>query len=146
MTTGKKHPRRLARESVLQALYALELTQDNPEKVIRDILSRYDFNEETETFVQDLYWKTVHNGSWIDEKITRHLENWNFDRVARLDRLILRLAISELYFIEDVPPKVSITEAIEIAREYSTEESPGFVNGILDAVYKEMSDRDTTQT
>ncbi len=146
MTVGNKHPRRQARESVLQALYALELTRDNPEKVIQDILSRYDFNEDTRTFVQDLYWKTVHNGSWIDEKITRHLENWNFDRVARLDRLILRLAISELYFIEDVPPKVSITEAIEIARGYSTEESPGFVNGILDAVYKEMTDRDTTQT
>jgi N utilization substance protein B len=56
-----------------------------------------------------------------------------------LDRLLLVEAMSEIYFIEDVPPKVSISEAIEIAKQYSTEESPGFVNGVLDNVYKSMA-------
>jgi N utilization substance protein B len=139
VTTGKKHPRRKAREYVLQALYASELSQDPREKVLRDIIERYDADVDTAAFVRNLYWETVRHEPWVDQTITRHLENWDFDRVARLDRLILRMAISELYFIDDVPPKVSIAEAIEIAREYSTEESPNFVNGILDAVYKEMT-------
>ena len=64
------------------------------------------------------------------------MNNWEFDRVALLDRLLLTLAISEINFIDDVPPKVSITEAIEIAKQYSTEESAGFVNGVLDNIYK----------
>jgi len=67
------------------------------------------------------------------------LNNWEFDRVALLDRLLLILAISEIYFIDDVPPKVSISEAIEIAKQYSTEESAGFVNGVLDNIYKAMA-------
>jgi N utilization substance protein B len=75
---------------------------------------------------------------WCEEEIKTRLNNWEFSRVAILDRLLLVEAISEIYFIEDVPPKVSISEAIEIAKEYSTEESSGFVNGVLDNVYKSM--------
>ena len=76
------------------------------------------------------------NKQWCEEQIKARLNNWEFDRVALLDRLLLILAISEINFIDDVPPKVSITEAIEIAKQYSTEESAGFVNGVLDNIYK----------
>ena len=140
MSTTNKHPRRIAREAVLQALFALELSQDDPEKVLEDILNRYDFNKKINQFVSNLFHNTLENQDWADQKIQKFLENWRFERVARLDRLILVMAICEIYTVESVPPKVSIAEAIEIAREFSTDESPGFVNGILDAVYRELNE------
>ena len=72
---------------------------------------------------------------WADELIKTHLQNWEFDRVAKVDRVLLRMGICEIYFIKEVPSKVSITEMVEIAKVYSTDESPSFINGILDAVY-----------
>ena len=79
----------------------------------------------------------MENKSWLDQVISRHRDNWEINRIALLDKLILQMAISELYFMDDIPPKVTLSEAIEIAKRYSTEESSSFVNGILDAVYKE---------
>ena len=79
----------------------------------------------------------MENKTWLEKVITQHLDNWEINRIALLDKLILQMAISELYFMDDVPPKVTLSEAIEIANKYSTEESSSFVNGILDAVYKE---------
>ncbi len=140
MTTTKKHPRRVAREAVLQALFALELSDDDSEKVLGDILERYNLDKKSNQFISDLYRNTLKSQDWAEEKIQKFLENWRFERVARLDRLILMMAICEIYTVESVPPKVSIAEAIEIAREYSTDESPGFINGILDAVYREMNE------
>ena len=74
----------------------------------------------------------------LEKTISRFLENWELRRVALLDNLILQMAVCELLFFDDVPPKVSISEAIEMAKKYSTDDSSGFVNGILDSVYKEM--------
>ena len=134
---SKKHPRRLGREGVFQGLYALEISSDPKEKVLADILSRYSFNKKIQVFISDLFYKTVENKSWLDQVISRHLDNWEINRIALLDKLVLQMAISELYFMDDIPPKVTLSEAIEIAKRYSTEESSSFVNGILDAVYKE---------
>ena len=135
---GRKiHPRRFGREGVFQGLYALEISSEPKGKVLADILNRYSFNKKIQTFISDLFYKTVENKAWLDEVITRHLDNWEINRIALLDKLILQMAISELYFMDDVPPKVTLSEAIEIAKRYSTEESSSFVNGILDAVYKE---------
>ena len=92
-----------------------------------------------EIFVKDLFYLSVKNKKWCEEKIIERLNNWEFERVALLDRLLLILAISEIFFIENVPPKVSISEAIEIAKQYSTEESSAFVNGVLDNIYKSVS-------
>jgi len=105
--------------------------------VLADILNRYSFNIKSQAFISDLFFKTVENKTWLEKVITQHLDNWEINRIALLDKLILQMAISELYFIDDVPPKVTLSEAIEIAKKYSTEESSSFVNGILDAVYKE---------
>ncbi len=141
MTAERKHPRRAGREAVLQALFAHEISGDEPEKVLEDILSRYQFNSKTSEFIKLLFTNSLEYKSWAEEKIRRFLENWRFERVARIDRLILILAICEIYTIDSVPPKVSIAEAIEIAKIYSTDESPGFVNGILDSVYKELNEK-----
>ena len=81
--------------------------------------------------------ETISKVEGCDKLIDEHLKNWEFSRIALLDKLIMRMAITEMLFINDVPPKVVISEAIEIAKEYSTAESSSFVNGILDAVYKQ---------
>ncbi|HDY75252.1 MAG TPA: transcription antitermination factor NusB [Candidatus Marinimicrobia bacterium] len=131
------HPRRKARIGVLGALYAEYQTHENPEKILRDVFSRDLFNHENKKFIRSLFLETLKHLETCDTLIENHLENWEFNRIALLDKLILRMAITEMLFIPDVPPKAAISEAIEIAKEFSTEESSGFVNGILDAVYKQ---------
>jgi len=136
------HPRRQAREMILQALYAQDITQEPNKKIVNDILNRYKPKPEAKEFIVNLYSIIVDKKEWTESIISQFLENWDFERVARLDKLILRLAICELYFREDVPSKVSIAEAIEIAKQYSTEESSSFVNGILDSVYKQYKTKE----
>ena len=135
---NSKHPRRIGRETALQAIYAYEISNEAKNKILKDVLSRYSFDNDMEIFVKDLFYLSVKNKKWCEGKIIERLNNWEFERVALLDRLLLILAISEIFFIDDVPPKVSISEAIEIAKQYSTEESPGFINGVLDNIYKSI--------
>ena len=76
---------------------------------------------------------------WCEDQIKSRLNNWEFKRVAVLDRLLLIVSIAEIFFIDTVPPKVSISEAIQIAKRYSTEDSSAFVNGVLDNIYKSVA-------
>ena len=130
------HPRRTARESILGALYAYELTGEEKNKVLLDAFERNRFDEETKIYISNLYDNILENKTWAENLISDNLDNWKLERVATLDQLIMRIAISEIYFNEDIPPKVSISEAIEIAKIYSTEDSSGFVNGVLDSIYQ----------
>jgi N utilization substance protein B len=134
----KKHPRRLAREGVFQALYSIEISREAKAKVLADLINRYDYDEQTVEFVSKLFFKSLENSALLEENISKYLENWEFNRVAVLDQILLKMSACELLFIDDVPPKVSIAEAIEIAKKYSTEDSSAFVNGILDAIYKDQ--------
>ncbi|MEE8335438.1 MAG: transcription antitermination factor NusB [Candidatus Neomarinimicrobiota bacterium] len=145
MIKTKLHPRRKAREAVLQALYALEIGHESHEKVLEDILNRQSYSKDSKSFIINLMRESLDHREWCEEQISKRLNNWEFGRVALLDRLVLISAISEIFFIDDVPPKVSISEAIEIAKRYSTEESPGFVNGILDNIYKTMIQEKTAE-
>ena len=132
------HPRRLAREAVLQALYASAMTGEDSAKILKDTLSRRYYESNLIKYITDLFESAMDNKEWCEDQIKSRLNNWEFDRVALLDRLLLIVAISEIYFVEDVPPKVSISEAIEIAKTYCNEDSSSFVNGVLDNVYKAM--------
>ena len=136
------HPRRIASESILGALYAFELTGEEKTKVLLDLFERNSFDDETKSYISDLYNNIVDNKIWADKLISDNLDNWKLERVATLDQLIMRIAINEIYFNEDIPPKVSISEAIEIAKIYSTEDSSSFVNGVLDSIYKRKLDSD----
>ena len=138
MTDGR-HPRTVGREAVFQALYSQHISSENPAKIIEDLQERYNFDSDTRKYVTALFTRSLEHNKFIVEKISKHLENWEWNRVALLDRLILQLAVTELFYIDDVPPKVTIAEAINIARIYSTNDSSAFVNGILDAIYKEQS-------
>ncbi|RTZ94135.1 MAG: transcription antitermination factor NusB [Candidatus Neomarinimicrobiota bacterium] len=138
------HPRRLAREGILSALYALELTGETKEKVLDDLFERNSYDGESKAFITELYGNIVDNKIWAEQLISDNLDNWKLERVATLDQLIMRIAVNEIYFTDDVPPKVSISEAIEIAKLYSTEDSSSFVNGVLDAIYKSKLANDET--
>ncbi len=123
----------------MQALYALEMNNGYP----ADILDLYDesFNDlEDDEYMKKLYHCVVEQTAWADDLIAKCLKNWEYGRVALLDKILLRMGVSEMYHMEDVPPKVSISEMVEIAKIYSTEDSSSFVNGILDTIYKNYSE------
>ena len=137
MIASKNHPRRGARESVLKALYAYNYLKENPKEVLSKILDLSTDKHNNDFFyIKTLYDSVLSNSDFVDDLIKKNLKNWEFNRVAQLDKILLRMGICEILFIDDVPPKASISEMVEISKVYSTEESPGFINGILDSVYK----------
>ena len=134
-----KQSRRSAREAVLQALYAIEVGKETKSKALKDILKRESRNHDAKNFITELFNASLSNREWCEDQIKSRLNNWEFKRVAILDRLLLIVAIAEIFFIDTVPPKVSISEAIQIAKRYSTEDSSAFVNGVLDNIYKSVA-------
>ena len=130
--------RRIVREKVVQALYAHEITGDSAAHVIEHILPGLKNDKGAYEFAKQLVAKTIEHTKEIDPIIQAKVANWDFSRIALLDRLILRMGICELMYFQDIPPKVSMNEAIEIAKLFSTEKSGQFVNGILDAVLEEL--------
>ena len=123
----------------MQILYFRDI---NPHEELDDSLKRFwegqSCDTETQTFAEALARGTLEKRPAIDEQIKKVTENWELDRIAAVDRNILRLAIYEMMFRDDVPPVVSINEAIEIAKKFSTKESGKFVNGILDRIRKDL--------
>jgi N utilization substance protein B len=133
--------RRQVRERVLQALYAHALSADDAEHVL-DTLIRPTFRDEPTylRFAEKLFLCALDARDEADALIERHVENWELDRLALTDRLVLRMAIAELLAFEDIPPKVTLNEALEVAKAFSTEKSGAFVNGVLDAVLRELNE------
>jgi transcription antitermination protein NusB len=134
--------RRAAREAALQMLYQWEVGRTGAHEAIVTYWPARDSDEQlTETlreFANGLVRGTINRIAEIDALLSTHAVNWRLERMAVLDRLILRLAIYELIAEPGTPAKVVINEAIELARSYSGDESVGFVNGVLDAVRKEL--------
>jgi N utilization substance protein B len=130
--------RRIIREKVVQALYAHEISGDPVEHVVACILVGLAGNKPAHDFARNLVSEVVLHAEEIDTIIRGKVANWDFHRIAILDRLILRMAICELVYFKEIPPKVTINEAIELAKLFSTERSGQFVNGVLDAVVNDM--------
>lgn len=127
--------RRAAREAALKSIYAVEVgnnrTQDATQNIIKESLK-----DDTDgiRFAEKLLLITVDNAGDYDQIIQKHINNWEVSRLAVMDKLIIRMAMTELLSFEEIPPKVTINEAIELAKSFSTRKSGNFVNGILDAV------------
>lgn len=132
--------RRKIRETVLQAIYASQIGDHNPEHVLQTII-KPELPDDTAglAFAEQLFLRSIDNRTQADEIITSHIANWEIHRLAHLDRMILQMAITELLSFDDIPTKVTINEAIEIAKKFSTGKSGQFVNGILDAVLMSLS-------
>ena len=133
MTTINLHPRRAARQCVLKALFAYQFSENDS---IDQLVNKNPELNGNNDFIHSLFDIVLKNVKLTEDIIKSHLENWEIDRVALIDKILLKMGICEIYFIDDIPPKVTISEMVEIAKIYSTDESPVFINGILDAVFK----------
>ena len=127
-----------ARELVLQLLYQADLTHASPKDLLGDFFTTTEANEDSavKEFATALVTDICDKLDVIDETISGCATNWQLNRMATVDRNILRLASFELLFRNDIPPKVAINEAVELAKKYGDLESGKFVNGILDKINK----------
>lgn len=141
--------RRLAREIALQSLYQIEMNEVSPEAAIETVLEEARSDNEAELavgegdvartpYLTDLVEGTTRNKERIDETLSVYLTGWKVDRLSKVDRQILRLAAYELLFGTEVPPKVVVNEAIELAKRFGSDESGKFVNGVLGKLIKEL--------
>ncbi len=129
--------RRRARESAVEVLYRYDIVNEPIEKTTEEIKTRKNLSPQGYGYFQNLVKTTIQNLSTIDEIIKKHLKHWSFSRLSLIDRAILRVASTELMYFPEIPYKVVINEAIEIAKKYASDDSSRFVNGILDAIYKD---------
>ena len=140
MAKSDKQQRKLAREAVLQALYAKHVSNEEAKKVLHDILIRYEFDKMTKKFVEELFNSTIEFSVDLDKHIESNLDNWTVDRLNVIDRLIMQMSLCEMIHLKsyDISHKVTISSAIENAKKFSSEDSTSFVNGVLDSIYKEL--------
>ena len=121
----------------MQVLYAQLLSGDHIDKVKKDLLSDIPEKENRE-FANVLIKSILDNEKLIDDYILEKVKNWEMERISLLDKIIMKIGLAELLYFPDIPPKVSINEAIDIAKEYCTKNSGRFVNGILDAIHDDL--------
>jgi len=139
-----KEEKRIARCACLKILYA----NSSSGNVFKDVLDNFFTDKDSENCLNKhqieyatlLFDVTIANMNFLDDLIKSKLKNWKIERVALMDKMILRMSLAEMLFVDSVPPKVSISEGVEIAKQFSTEDSSSFVNGILDAIYNEKKE------
>ena len=135
-----RQEKRNARIFALKMAYAYEMTQNENSLINDNINIDQDLSCDSEEIM--LYSKKIidvciNNIEDIDSLIAGRSSNWDIKRIAFIDKIIIRLALTEMLYFEEVPPKVSIVEAVEISKEFSTQDSSRFINGILDSIYNE---------
>ena len=140
----KKHKRE-ARSLCLQILFANNFSDSSFDNLFSNFylsqdndLEKKTYNKKQIEYASRLYSFVMKEKDQVDKLIESKLVNWEMNRLATIDRLILRMAITEMLYLDDIPPKVSITEAVEIAKDFSSEDSSGFINGIMDAIYNDQ--------
>ena len=130
--------RRKARELAIQVLFHLDFNVDDPNKVFDLICENFNSQRSIRPFSRQLVLGVCEKMKELDGLIRKASKNWKLERMPRLDKCILRLATFEILFIEDVPPKVSIDEAVEIGKKFGSNDSGGFINGVLDNIYNTL--------
>ncbi|MCM3440955.1 transcription antitermination factor NusB [Metabacillus halosaccharovorans] len=126
--------RRTAREKALQALFQVNVSQTDPNEAIEHALEE----ERSDAFLNQLVFGTIEHQKELDELIAPHLVNWTIERLANIDKTILRMAAYELKFAEDVPANVAIDEAVELAKAFGDDHSSKFVNGVLSKIKQNL--------
>lgn len=130
--------RRKARECALQILFQIEFTGDEPPLVLKDYWSRQNVPAETREYCEWLVRGICEHKPEVDKTIGQASRNWRLERMAAVDRNILRLAVFEMLYEKALAPSIIMDEAIEIAKKYSGQEAANFVNGILDGVHRQL--------
>jgi N utilization substance protein B len=122
--------RRTAREKAIQALFQLDLNEQEPRLAIQHVLEE----EETNEFLEELVFGTVEHQSEIDGLLRNNLENWSLERIGNVDRAILRMAVYEMKYETSIPTNVTMNEAIELAKVFGDDDSSKFINSVLSKV------------
>lgn len=143
MTTTPKKTRRDVREKAMQVLYAYEISRE-PIEMLLETIAGEELNEDAELyrFAQTLVYSVLHHRAEADLLIREKSQNWNYDRIATLDRMLLRMGIVEFLYFPEIPVKVTINECVEIAKRFSTDQSGRFVNGMLDSIHTLLKEQD----
>jgi N utilization substance protein B len=139
------HQRRKAREVALQVLYELDVQMIGFGEAIELFWANFEASEEARKFSSLLIEGVWNNREQIDSLISDSSENWTIARMSRVDKSILRMAVYELLFCQNIPPKVTLNEAIDLGKVYGSENSGAFINGILDALYGKLRNKDENQ-
>lgn len=130
--------RRRARELAIQVLFHMEYNPGDPGECFDRVCECFEPPREVRAYAREVVLGVWEKKEELDQRMRRSSKNWRVERMSRVDRNILRLAIYEVLYRKDVPPKVSIDEAVELGKRYGTEESGAFINGILDHIYNEL--------
>lgn len=132
--------RKRSREIAMELLFSMTLSKNSLEEIIETFVEEYEMKIKTIDleYIKNLLKIVQDNKEEIDKKIEESLTNWKLDRISKVNISILRIAMAEILFVEEVPGKVAINEAIELARKYSDEKSISFVNGVLDKAFKDL--------
>jgi transcription antitermination factor NusB len=133
-----------ARELALQLLYQVDIRGDELESIIGDFWENQihdsdELDQQIKDFATKLAKGSIANLKDIDAVISSYTQNWQLERMAAIDRNVMRMACYELLYLDDIPPKVSINEAVDLAKKYGDTESGKFVNGILDKINKKQA-------
>lgn len=130
--------RRRSREIALQVLFQFEAGEGaSPEECFALFCRNFDAPREMRTFAWELFSGVVAHRSELDRRLAEASEHWRVERMSRVDRNILRLALYEMLYLSDIPPKVSLNEAIDLGKKYGSQDSGAFINGILDRVHRQ---------
>jgi N utilization substance protein B len=132
-------PRRKSREFALQVLYQLNLSKQDAVTALTQFQEHFRSSGEGDAFQKRLVLGVLDHCSDLDRLIERYSEHWCLDRINLIERNILRMAIFELLYCEEIPPKVTINEAIDLGKRYGSEDSGSFINGILDRIQHEVA-------
>jgi transcription antitermination factor NusB len=127
--------RRRSRELAIKVLFHLEFSNDDPAGAFELICNNFGAAEDSKVFSRELVEGVCEHRKEIDGLLSEASEHWRLERIAKLDRTILRIALYELLYRHDVPPKVTINEAVDLGKKFCSEESGAFINGILDKIY-----------
>ena len=132
--------RKRSREIAMELLFGMTLSKNTLEETIETFVEDYEMKLDTIDldYIKEILAKVEENKVIIDSKIEESLNNWKLERISKVNLSILRLAIGEMLYIEDVPEKVAINEAIEMTKKYSDDKSVSFINGVLDKAFKNM--------
>lgn len=126
-----------ARQVALQALYWEQSAATDALGALDQLCARFGLAQEVQSFATELLQHAGEHADELDALAADQVQHWRWERIARIDRLILRLALAEMLFIEEIPVRVSISEAVELAKSYSTDKSYAFVNGVLDGIVRQ---------
>jgi N utilization substance protein B len=130
--------RHLSRKHAVNILFQIEQSSQKPENIARRYAEETDMDDEVRLYCLELVLGYIHNKQKIDTLINENTEHWRFERIADIEKSILRIALYELLFTTDVPPRVAINEAVNLAKKMgTTNKSYAFINGVMDRIYKD---------